>query len=131
MTNAEIAAVLRRGQAEEQRKLADELDPPRPEPGTVVWWRYKEGTYWWLAEIAKDGKGLRWPSRTIPFEEIEWKPVRILAPDEVAVKVPPVSEWPPLSVGLALMYYPDNGHHEGYKRLITRAEAERMEAYNE
>lgn len=86
MTNKEIAAVLRRGQADEQQKLADELDPPRPEPGTVVWWQDTEGLSDPTLGMVNEFGCIEifGTTKELEFDEVTWKPARILAPDEVA-----------------------------------------------
>lgn len=86
---------------EEIIKLRDELDPPRPEPGTVVWWAYANDTWrWFLGYTRTDGiLSLNDPDSVrdeyvLEWDDVMWKPAYIIAPDEVAVKVPPVSECP-------------------------------------
>jgi hypothetical protein len=103
-------------------ELADKIDPPKPEPGTVVWWRLRNtDDDWSIGEVL--GKG---GVSGLPWGEIEWKPARILAPDEVAVKIPSVSEWP--STWAELRWEPTYNANEISRRtIITRAEAERME----
>ena len=108
MTNKEIADRLRGmvgrkyidmpGLDQAVRSFADELDPPRPEPGTVVWWRYKtadDEEFWKLGEVHIDGWVYAFGS-TAPrlWKEIEYKPARILGPDEVAVEVTPNEQRP-------------------------------------
>ena len=78
--------------AEGLRERAGEKDPPRPEPDTWVWWRYLGEEQWFPGVVKIDG--VEDHDNYPDWDEIEWKPARILAPDEVAVKVPPVSEWP-------------------------------------
>jgi len=135
MTNKEIAERLRKimnmYSVDKLQQLANELDPPRPEPGTVVWWRYPDDGEWFPGVAKPDG--VEDHSDYPDWDEIEWKPARILAPDEVAVKVPPVSEWPNEAFRIdSEPYYRMQGWSKKtigqYVTLITRAEAESMEA---
>ena len=68
-------------------QLADELDPPRPEPGTVVRWRYVYFENNFIAGVvAEGGDGVIDSEQE--FHEwcyIDYKPARILAPGEVAL----------------------------------------------
>ena len=144
MTDKEIAERLRKlidgtsngiVLSEAIQKLADELDPPRPEPGTVVWWRSKTMREWKIAKVCrinlaeKQLLGIRNMNATfISLEDIEWKPARILAPDEVAVKIPPVSEWPEKCDAITWVYREPDGALCHYDPIITREEAERREA---
>jgi hypothetical protein len=69
--------------------LADELDPPRPEPGTVVWWRYKYAggpEYKYLGIVEDSGEGIIDAGQEFrEWGDIEYKTAHILAPNEVAV----------------------------------------------
>jgi hypothetical protein len=103
--------------------LADELDPLYPEPGTVV---VRDGVYGLMFD--KDGLVycVEEGSGAVSGYIHGWKPARILAPDEVAIKVPPVSEWPEESTKIG--WYFADGSAFVHGDIITRAEAERMEA---
>ena len=102
MMNKEIAERLRDMTnrigsltAESLKELADELDPPKPEPGTVVWWRWvgsNQRMYERTGHFRGDGVVDAYGDFHRDFA-VECKPAHILAQDEVAVKVPPVSEW--------------------------------------
>jgi len=142
MTNKEIAERLRKivdrqekllgagGSVTEIRQIADELDPPRPEPGTYVWWRYTHNRSlgWYLGEYRESGVDHFGSVYLVPWSDIEWKPARILADDEVAVKVPPVEEWTPNATAIGIyMSYGDSGCVK-LRDIITRAEAEAQEA---
>ena len=133
MTKKEVANRLREMadmyHPDEMLSLADTLDPPKPKPGTVVWWR-KPGEEWAL--------GVALPYGVTPVnaltacwnysDGIEYRPARILADDEVAVKVPPVEEWTPNATAIGIyMSYGDSGVVK-LREVITRKEAERMEA---
>ena len=140
MTDKEIAERLRKimadyGDMGELQELADELDPPRPEPGTLVWWSYANDTarkhlgyvsdrqYGVVPLNEKPG----FDDYYVPFEQIEWKPARILGLDEVVVKVPPVSEWPGDSETLITLFEGEKRAHR-HRDVITRADAARREA---
>ena len=142
MTNKEIAEQLRsiaraEGLYTQNRKelfrLADELDPQRPEPGTLVWVRWNEAGLQ-TALVDADGKGVVFNDNSyLPWEVvIECVKPRVLAPDEVAVKVPPASEWPKEAESLHCDPWFANGGKRYMRHssalTITRAEAERMEA---
>ncbi len=119
------------------QNIADELDPPWPEPGTVVWWRgmARGASKEWKLGEAGYGRVYQFgSSHGIPLGTIEWKPSRALASDEVAVKVPPVSQWGPrvTSIEVLLKYWQMG--EEGMiikEKLITRAEAVCMEDKDE
>jgi hypothetical protein len=140
MTNKEIAARLRSvaklessGSITKSRlhEIADELDPPRPEPGTVVWWKFgTDDDEYRIGQVNDSGTGVRgvyWNSTPAYWKHIDYKPARILAPDEVAVKVPPVEEWTPNATAIGVyMSYGDSGCVK-LRDVITRAEAEARE----
>jgi len=144
MTTKEIAERLRSvaklessGSITKSRlhEIADELDPQGPEPGTVVWWRLVDtDDSWSIGEVhGKNGVSGSQYRPYLRWDEIEWKPARILAPDEVAVKVPPVEEWTPNATAIGVyMSYGDSGCVK-LRDVITRAEAEarEVEAANE
>lgn len=114
------------------KALRDELYPPRPKPGTVVWWRWTNRSAvrdWSIGQVDKTGKGVYVDIYSLKIAEwkyIEAKPARILAPDEVAVKVPPVKSWGGIAVLHVQVRSPQGGVTFS-DRTITRAEAERME----
>ncbi len=143
MTNEERAAKLR-DLAESEvmnatvRKalwaMADDMSPPKPEPGTVVWWRYREkygDGKWRFGEVGSDGFLYTFGSTAPrPWEQIEWKPATILQPGQVAVDVPPTHEWGhrTTDVEIVLRYWDvQTKDHEERACLITRAEAEEMQ----
>jgi len=126
---------------EEIMKLRDELAPPRPEPGTVLRWRIEPGTaVWWRMDGGEWQTGIISANEQIvdaeidayELGEVEWKPARILADDEVRVRVPPVSEWPDEAEELHCDSWFANRGKRFMRRskgiTITREEAERMEA---
>jgi hypothetical protein len=136
MTNKEIAQRLRKDVSDhyDAVRLADELDPPRPKPKPrdPVWWRDIEGlTAWQLGMVVcgthiltTDGERSQW----LGVNEVQWKPARMLADDEVAVKAPPVEDWTPNATAIGLyMSYGDSGAVK-LRDIITRAEAEAREA---
>ena len=116
-------------------ELADELDPPRPEPGTVVWWRDCDGpwhrglsTLIGIVRVTLDGE-----MQTYGWDEIEYKPARIAKPMQEIVDIPPVSEWPKGALRIdSEPYYRflgtetrSTGQH---LTITTRTQAERREA---
>jgi hypothetical protein len=134
MTNKEISEIGRQclnvRDYDRLHQLFDELDPPRPEPGAVVWWRRTDADPWILAIVEEDGDGIVFDNRSyLPwFNVYEWKPARILADDEVAVQVPPVREWPEDAIEIYGEYDCAGGDRPVGLTIITRAEAEAREA---
>ena len=66
----------------ELARLADELDPTRPEPGTVVWWRYS-GNHkydWHLGECQDYGIEQFGTNDIAKWSDVEYKPARIAGP---------------------------------------------------
>jgi hypothetical protein len=63
------------------RAKADELDPPRPEPGAVVWW-HMDGGEWQVGIVSAHMQIIDSELDAYEFEEVEYKPARILAPDD-------------------------------------------------
>jgi len=123
----EAAAVL--------ESTAYELDPPKPEPGTVVWWKFPQMRKWEIARIHQAGNTLPGiydlRGNFVPMGDLQWKPARILGPRQVAVDVPPVSEWPEDVTWIAVDWVSVDGHVRTMQELIHREEAERMEDRNE
>jgi hypothetical protein len=142
MTNKDIAGRLREIIAYQQdthirmEELADELDPPYSEPGTVVWWRYvfehdveDPHSEWFLGIIANAPRSIHTQDFSVDFSEVEWKPARILADDEVAVTVPPKFPDGSDEASLRWHYDPNDDWMTDYAGVsITRAEAEAREA---
>lgn len=68
--------------------LANKVDPLRPEPGTIVWWR---ATYsvafntWRLGEVDPEGIYAFATEACFKWDEVEWKPAHILKPGQVVV----------------------------------------------
>lgn len=59
------------------------LDPPRPKPDTVVWWRFKHHETYRTGLVADGGDGvIDYEQEFHEWLDIEWKPARILAPDD-------------------------------------------------
>jgi hypothetical protein len=117
----------------ELRMLADELDP-RPEPGTAVWFTLGEN------DPDPPELGIVTKSRVHVIDadgfvhsmaEVRIKPARVLGPRQVAVDVPPVAEWGHKTTDVEIrLHWWDQKRSQGSERvrLITRAEAMRMEA---
>jgi len=131
LSDKDIAEIIRRGQDDELKSLAEVLDPPRPEPGTVVWWRLKPDEPWEIGFVDCDRRIEDKTGNTYPMEYSEWLPARILAPDEVAVKVPPVSSWNEYEAEHINVWAQFPNGNDELLRTITRAEAERMEVSDE
>jgi hypothetical protein len=137
MTNKKIAERIRNIiQGEEphpytrMERLADELDPPRPEPGTVVW--MESGRYGITAKkgiltVSENGFG-----RFIPWDQepmIDPQPARMLADDEVAAIVPSIGA--PFDYLILKWHYVCNGRDWGTADAgvtLTSDDVERMEA---
>jgi len=134
MNEKEIATRLReilwRGNYDSSiEALIHELDPPRPEPGMIVWWRVTADDKWHLGCVVDYG--------IVPADNVnacwnwdvnglEYKPACILADDEVPVRVPPVSEWPDDGERIeAVVTGP--GEDWWFAVVLFRAEAERLE----
>jgi hypothetical protein len=134
MTSKEIAEIGRQclnvRDYDRLHQLFNELDPPYPEPGTVVWYRRTDADPWILAIVEEDGDGILFDNRSyLPwFNVYEWKPACILADDEVAVQVPPVREWPEDAIEIYGEYDCAGGDRPVGLTIITRAEAEAREA---
>lgn len=137
MTNKEIAKRLRHIvdyhlDTTTINSLADELDPPKPEPGTVVWYLALWDDVWHMGIVEENDRGYartQWGG-VVDLDEIEWKPARILRPRQVAVDVPPLSEWPKGSLVMEAAI--TGGERDIWvAELITRQEAKRMEERDE
>lgn len=114
--------------ADVSRAYANELDPPRPKPGTVVWCP-QEQNYGIVRDdgCIEFGRYRRMLSVVGPI-----KPVSIPAPGypwQTTCTIPPVEEWPDDSeyCEVAIMF-DRHTNSRRVQRVITRAEAERMEA---
>jgi hypothetical protein len=118
----------------ELRMLADELDPPKPEPGKSIWFQQRIGGPWEFgishidADYSDDEVILVSANDGFTFEQIHtWKPARVLGPRQVAVDVLPVEEWPRNATYIGVYYENDSGLISPICD-IPRTEAERMEA---
>ena len=131
-THKEIAQRLKQLEDEDDWagvvELIYELDPPPPEPGTVVWWRDAEGLGEWnLGSINNNRKVEFFGAwKELDFERLQIKPAHILGPGQVAVDVPPVSGWPDWAGAMEWQFIRPVTFHD--RLLITRPEAEAMEA---
>jgi len=128
MTNAEIAERLRdiaeyNLDSSNLKALADELDQPKPETGTVVWWRFRKDNEWQLGQVQEYNLLYSFGSDVDKeWADIEWKPARILADDEVAI---PVEELIDVRKDISNGRYRDVSDWAKY--YIDREEALRME----
>jgi len=116
--------------------VADELDPPKPEPGTKIWVRFDshELDEWELGEVTQSGVLLFGVSvaNSPKWEEVEeLKPAHILGPRQVAFDVPPVDEWPTRASSIKFVYETEYIGAGYISTAITRAEAERMEEHDD
>ena len=81
--------------ASEVRELADELDPPMPENGTLVWWRATYHPEWTLGFVGNYAV-IYWNDKLQDVEEIgitgisvdgfELKKAQVLKPGQIAVE---------------------------------------------
>ena len=114
-------------------ELADELDPPLPEPGTVVWWRFIGALAyhgWEHGVVDKSLKGVWSSDGLVHWSRIEYKPARIAGPMQEIVDIPPVKDWPRNCDEVELKWhYDDRDFMSGSAgATITRGEAARREA---
>jgi hypothetical protein len=137
--NKDIADELRKiagtfwgGYSNELRELADRLDPPKPKVDRslrgLVRVTEKSGETWYrvAAEVGLVDAGVlsvTWDT----VDTLGWTvtPVRVLADDEVAVKVPPVELWPE-SCDKMIRMYMNGGVLLDRATIITRTEAEAL-----
>ena len=121
------------------RQMANELDPPRPEPGENLPYSSKflfvrpKGTDERFRPALMQRGGIfvdQYSGHALALSDFEWKPARIAGPMQELVDIPPVREWPVLATSIHMHYYmnPKNGNVSDICRVITRAEAERREA---
>ena len=111
--------------------IADDLDPPLPEPGTVVWWRDAEGLgEWSLGQINNNRKVEFFGAcKELDLEAIQIKPARIAGPMQEIINIPPVSEWPGNAGQILAMYCTvTSARVAPLIQVITRDEAARREA---
>ena len=132
MTDKEIAKRLREiaktlNPTIRIESLADELDPPRPEPGTVVWWRDAEGLgEWSLGQINNNRKVEFFGAwKELDLEAVQIKPARIAKPMQEIADIPAVSEWPDDVGSITQRMIPHRSRTS--HTIITREEAARRE----
>ena len=110
-------------------ELADQIDPPLFEPGTVVWWRYLTGSPWFLGTVNNSGVVQQFGTSESPhWSQIEYKPARIAGPMQEIIDIPPVSEWPEKTDDVNIWAQYTSGLRGEVLKRITRAEAKRREA---
>ena len=132
MTKKEIAdrirATLTVHSDPELVKLADELDPPRPEPGTVVWFPIDEE----CGVVADNGRGVY----TSCGELVLWaslqegtRPARIAGPMQETATIPPLDQWPEDAKYCEVaIVFDRHTNSRRVQHVIDRKEAERREA---
>lgn len=139
MTNKEIAERIdiamgsteydgHGGVFQQLRALRNELDPPLPGPGTVVWWQDIDGlSEPKLGMVNMRGRIEIFGSLTeLEPHQVSWKPARFLAPNEVAVEVPSTDDWPPKIHAIVKQWQVAPTDTDV---IITRAEAEKMQTF--
>ena len=117
--------------SESIQRIADELDPPRPEPGTVVWWQDDEGLGDpALGQVNEHGCIEMFGTiRELELSEVKWWPVRIAGPMQEIVDIPPLREWPDNADYAELRLHYGRGEMTTNVRFgITRDEAARRQA---
>lgn len=123
------------------QRQANALDPPKVDRSLRGWVMVvvggKEAVYWAEEDRLYDFRG---GLHHIKWEQAENRRFKVtklhtLQPDEVAVKIPPVSEWPHGCefIRIALLFESATGRkmHESFDRILNREQreqAERMEA---
>ena len=78
--------------ANKVRELADELDPPMPDNGTLVWWRTGRHRRWTLGFVgvwvviywSEERKGVA--EKSIGVDGFEWKKAEVLKPGQIGVE---------------------------------------------
>ncbi len=114
--------------------LADELDPPGPEiPDGHIWYRYIGATpqEWSPALKRVDKVFNQYGRQLLPDSRLEIIPARTLKPRQVAVDIPPITEWPEKAVYMALTWYREGmieplPYRNPYRTIINRAEAKQL-----
>ena len=137
MTEREIAERLRKAAdhsasidrvVAELKAIADELDPHRPEPGTVVWWQDDEGLGDpVLGQVNDIGVIMLFGTReTVRMESVKWWPARIAGPMQDIVDIPPTNIWGYIGE-LHIKVYAPQADVVFSDVIITRDEAARRE----
>ena len=115
------------------RDYADELYPPRPTPGTIVWWQDTEGlSDPVLGQVTEYGFIEMFGTRkALGRREVKWWPARIAGPMQEIVDIPPVREWPMSATAIQMFYVDKNRRFlspvGAIGRVITRDEAAHKE----
>ena len=101
--------------------LANKVDPPRPEPGTVVWWR-EDGGNWQIGIVSEDREIIDVEINAYEFREVEWKKANVCYPGEMPFFIPPAEEWPKEATCI-IAHFSDGVFNEGnIRRIITKQE---------
>ena len=69
------------------RELADELDPPAPEPGALVLWMFSHnGTRWHYGIVNDERNAVHTRFGYVDFADIKWEKAEVLKPGQIAVE---------------------------------------------
>ena len=112
------------------RDKADEIAPPRPTPGTIVWWQDTEGLLDpELGQVNKYGFiEMFGTGKALGRREVKWWPACIAGLMQQIVDIPPVIEWPKTATAIHLFYGSMDARFIcSIGRVITRDEAARRE----
>lgn len=110
------------------KRIANELDPPRPKP-VFVWFKPVHDPHGnWRPGIMRLNGIIQGYKTSYPPEMVHaWERASTHGPDEVVVKIPPVSEWPEQAGQILAMYCTvTSARIAPLTQIITRAEV--MEA---
>jgi len=73
--------------ANKVRELADELDPPAPEPGALVVWMFGcDGTRWHYGIVNDERNAVHTRFGSVDLADIKWEKAQVLKPGQIAVE---------------------------------------------
>ena len=130
LENSEIEPQARVRLSKMIRGKADELDPPCPEPGMIVWWRYPHVRNWQIAKVHQAGDQLpgiyNLRGVFVTMSDVQWEPARIPGPMQEIVDIPPTREWPLTATAIQMFYVDSNRRFlspvGAIGRVVTREE---------